>query len=222
MSFIVDEFKKKKLDKYKINIETTYIANNQILVRNTDNTKRNDDIKNGIRVKKDYYVNNKLMHTENKFDSRITYTFISEDLLKESFKCVNCGMQSDLKTFIDGCPYCGTNYNLEYTDKDLGSKYHYDLVLKSNIYRIITGIIDLIISLILSFIYIKTTSRTFNSYDITKVFIFGFILSLVLYYIFYLIDAYIVIGPIKKYKELGNSKQEEFWKSTNIDRKSVV
>lgn len=218
MAFIVDEFKKKKLDKYRINIETTYIQGNDFLVRNTDN-KKNDDITNGIRVKKDYYMNGKKVHTENNFDSRITYTFISKDLLDENFKCVNCGMSSELSTFIDGCPYCGTNYNLEYTDKDLGSKYHYDLVLKSNTYRVITGIIDLIISLILSFFYIKTTSRTFNSYDISKIFIFGFILSLLLYYIFYLIDAYFVIGPIRRYKEKENRKQEEFWKRTNIDKK---
>ena len=217
MSFIVDEVHKKQLNKYKINIETTYISENKLLVRNTNNSK-NDDIINGIRIKKDYYLKDKLEHTETKFDSRINYTFISKDLLKKNFKCVNCGMSSDLNTFIDGCPYCGTNYNLEYNQKDLGSKYHYDLVLKSNLYRIITGIVDLVISILLAFLYIKNTSRTFNSYDISKVFIYGLILSLILYYVFYLLDAYVVLGPIRRYKEIGNKKQEEFWNSTKIDK----
>lgn len=217
MSFIVDEAHKKQLNKYKINIETTYISENKLLVRNTNNSK-NDDIINGIRIKKDYYLKDKLVHTETKFDSRINYTFISKDLLEKNFKCVNCGMSSDLNTFIDGCPYCGTNYNLEYNQKDLGSKYHYDLVLKSNLYRIITGIVDLVISILLAFLYIKNTSRTFNSYDISKVFIYGLILSLILYYVFYLLDAYIVLGPIRRYKEIGNKKQEEFWNSTKIDK----
>lgn len=217
MSFIVDEVHKKQLNKYKINIETTYISENKLLVRNTNNSK-NDDIINGIRIKKDYYLKDKLVHTETKFDSRINYTFISKDLLKKNFKCVNCGMSSDLNTFIDGCPYCGTNYNLEYNQKDLGSKYHYDLVLKSNLYRMITGIVDLIISILLAFLYIKNTSRTFNSYDISKVFIYGLILSLILYYVFYLLDAYVVLGPIRRYKEIGNKKQEEFWNSTKIDK----
>ena len=217
MSFIVDEVHKKQLNKYKINIETTYISENKLLVRNTNNSK-NDDIINGIRIKKDYYLKDKLVHTETKFDSRINYTFISKNLLKKNFKCVNCGMSSDLNTFIDGCPYCGTNYNLEYNQKDLGSKYHYDLVLKSNLYRMITGIVDLIISILLAFLYIKNTSRTFNSYDISKVFIYGFILSLILYYVFYLLDAYVVLGPIRRYKEIENKKQEEFWNSTKIDK----
>ena len=217
MSFIVDEAHKKQLNKYKINIETTYISENKLLVRNTNNSK-NDDIINGIRIKKDYYLKDKLVHTETKFDSRINYTFISKDLLEKNFKCVNCGMSSDLNTFIDGCPYCGTNYNLEYDQKDLGSKYHYDLVLKSNLYRMITGIVDLVISILLAFLYIKNTSRTFNSYDISKVFIYGLILSLILYYVFYLLDAYVVLGPIRRYKEIGNKKQEEFWNSTKIDK----
>ena len=155
----------------KINIKTKYIVGNDLLERNTDNTK-NDDIKNGIRCKKEYYLNNNLTHTEDLFDSRIEYTFISKDVENKDYTCPNCGMQSKLKDFVEGCPYCHTYYNLDYTDKDLGSKYHYDQVLRSNTYRIITGIIDVIISLILSYIYIKTTSRTFNNYDISKIFIY--------------------------------------------------
>ena len=37
-------------------------------------------------------------------------------------ECKNCGMSSKLKDFVDGCPYCGTYYNIDYTDKDLGGK----------------------------------------------------------------------------------------------------
>ena len=107
----------------------------------------------------------------------------------EDYTCPNCGMQSKLKDFIDGCPYCRTYYNIDYTDKDLGSKYHYDRVLRNNSYRIITGIVDLIISIIVCFFFIKNTSRTFNAVDVSKVFIYGFILSLILYYFFYILIA---------------------------------
>ena len=125
-----------------------------------------------------------------------------------------------LKDFIDGCPYCRTYYNIDYTNKDLGSKYHYDRVLKNSSYRIITGVVDLIISLILCFFFIKTTSRTFNSVDIAKVFIYGLILSMVLYYFFYILDAYVILGPIKRYKDKQNKKQIDFWERTKIDKKS--
>ena len=218
MSLISDNDQNNKLKQYKINIKTKYIVGNKILERNTDNS-INDDIKSGIRCKKRYYVNNILSHTEKDFDSRIAYTFISKNVEDKEYTCPNCGMASRLKDFIDGCPYCKTYYNIEYTDKDLGSKYHYDRVLKSNIYRIITAFIDIIVSFILSFIFIKTTSRTFNNYDITKVFVYGIILALILYYFFYILDAYIVLGPIKKYKDRQNQKQINFWKKTNINKK---
>lgn len=219
MSFVSNNFHEKKLNKYGINIKTKYIVGNTILERNFDNS-LNDDIVSGIRCEKDYYIKNNLVHKETNFDSRIEYTFISKEMEQKDYKCPNCGMNGKIKDFISGCPYCRTTYNIDYTNKDLGSKYHYDLVLKSNLYRVITGIIDLFISIILSFIFIKTTSRTFNQIDIIKVFIYGFILSLVLYYLFYIVDAYIILKPIKIYKNKENQKQIDFWNRTKIDKKT--
>lgn len=218
MSFISEKYYKEKLLKNNINIKTQYIVGNEILERNT-NTDNNVDIKSGIICKKEYYHNDKLLHTEKDFDSRIEYSYIKGNLYDE-YKCPNCGMTSSLKDFIDGCPYCGTHYNLDYSEKDLGSKYHYDRVLKSPTYKIITAIIDLIISLILCFIFIKSTSRTFNTYDISKIFIYGSILAIILYYFFYLADAYVVLGPIKRYKDRENQKQRDFWNKTKLDKKS--
>lgn len=218
MSLLSDKYHNDKLKEYKINIKTKYIVNNKILERNTDNS-INDDIIKGIRCKKEYYLKNNLIHTEKEFDSRIEYTFISKDMENENHTCPNCGMSSLTKDFIDGCPYCRTHYNIDYIDKELGSKHHYDRVLRSNVYRIITGIVDLIISIILSYVFIKFTSRTFNNIDIAKIFIYGFILSIILYYFFYLLDAYVVLGPIKNYKDKQNKKQIDFWDRTKIDKK---
>lgn len=217
MPLISDNSQNNKLKKYGINIKTKYIVGDKILEKNTNNS-RNDNIRNGIRCQKEYYINDKLLKTESQFDSRIEYTFITIDEDK-TYKCPNCGMQANLQKFIDGCPYCGTYYNLDYTEKDLGSKYHYDRILRSNKYRIITGIIDLIFSLILADSFIRSTSRTFNAYDISKIFIYGFILSAILYYFFYVIDGYIVLGPIKKYKDNQKAVQEAFWERTKIDKK---
>lgn len=219
MPLISDTFHKKKLKTFGINIKTKYFVGNKVFERNTDDSV-NDDVISGIRCEKSYYINKKLVHKETEFDSRIEYTFISKEMENKEYVCPNCGMQSKLKTFIDGCPYCKTYYNIDYTDKDLGSKYHYDRVLRNSSYRIITGIIDLIISIILCFFFIKTTSRTFNDVDIVKVIIYGIILSMVLYYFFYILDAYIIIGPIKRYKDKQNQKQIDFWNRTKLDKKS--
>ena len=219
MALVSDSFHKKKLKDFGINIKTKYIVGNKILERNTDESV-NDDITSGIRCEKDYYLNNKLVHKETSFDSRIEYTFISKDIEDKDYECPNCGMHSKLKDFIDGCPYCKTYYNIDYTDKDLGSKYHYDRVLRNNTYRIVTGIIDLIISTIICYFFIKLTSRTFNNIDIIKIFVYGLILATILYYGFYSLDAYIVLGPIKRYKDKQNQKQIDFWNKTGIDKKS--
>lgn len=219
MAFISEQFQLDKLKKYGISIKTKYIVGNNILERNTSNG-NNDDIKNGIKCEKDYYINNKLVHTEKVFDTRMEYTFISKEEENKDYTCPNCGMNSKLKDFEDGCPYCKTYYNIDYTDKDLGSKYHYDLILKKNTYRFFTAIIDIIISIVLSYLFIKTTSRTFNNYDISKIFIYGGVLSLVLYYFFYIIDAYIILSPIKEYKKKQNQRQIEFWERTKIDKKT--
>lgn len=219
MSLISDNFHKKKLKQFGINIKTKYFVGNKIYERNTDDS-INDDITSGIRFQKDYYIGKNLVHKETVFDSRIEYTFISKEMECEEHRCPNCGMKSKVKDFVDGCPYCRTYYNIDYTDKDLGSKYHYDRVLRNSSYRIITAVIDLIISLILSFIFIKFTSRTFNEIDILKIIIYGFILSMILYYFFYLLDAYIILGPIKRYKDRQNQKQIDFWNRTKIDKKS--
>lgn len=219
MSLISDNYHEKKLQELGINIKTKYFVGNKIFERNTDGS-INDDIISGIRCEKDYYIGNKLIHKEKLFDSRIEYTFISKNMENQKHKCINCGAEGEIKNFIDGCPYCKTPYNIDYTDKDLGSKYHYDCILKNNMYRIVIGIIDLIISIILSFIFVKATSRTFNIIDISKIFVYGIILSIILYYFFYTLDAYIILGPIKRYKAKQNQKQIEFWNKTKIDKKT--
>lgn len=45
-----------------------------------------------------------------------------------------------------------------------------------------------------------------------------FIHSLCLSYLFYLCDAYVVLWPVKKYKEYKNRLQQDFWKRTGIDK----
>lgn len=219
MPLVTDKSHIKKLKDNNINIITYYIVGNQILKRNTNNS-INDDIKNGIRCKKEYYINNTLAHTEKSFDTRMEYSFVSSSNLNGEHKCPNCGMKGLVRDFLEGCPYCRTTYNIDYTDKELGNKYHYDQVLRNKTYRLITGIVDLVISIILSFIFITLTSRTFNSYDIAKIFIYGLILSLILYYFFYLLDAYVILSPIKRYKERENKKQKEFWERTKLNKKN--
>lgn len=219
MALISDVFHRKKLENNNINIETKYIVGRDILIRNTNNN-YNDDIIDGIRCEKNYYLNGNLLHKERIFDSRIHYTFITGMDLNKEYRCQNCGVLSTIKDSSTGCAYCGTYYNIDYTDKDLGGKHQYDLVVRSSKYRVITAIIDIIISFLLAYIIVINTSNTFNIYDICNLFIYGLFCSVILYYFFYLFDGYIILWPIKYYKHKQNNKQKEFWKRTKLDKKA--
>ena len=218
MAYVSEDFHVKRLNENGINIKTKFIVDGTIKERNS-NGKNNEGFSKGIVCKKEYYVNNVLKHIENKFDSRIEYSYVTGQDLDKDYKCPNCGMEGKVKDFADGCPYCNTHYNIDYTDKDLGSKFHYDRVLRNTTYRIVVGVVDYIISFIICLIWIKSTSRTFNVVDVSKVFIYALILATILYYFFYLVDAYIILGPIKRYKDKINNKQREFWKNSNLDQK---
>lgn len=221
MTLITERLHSKRLNKYKINIKTIYKDDNERLERNSDNS-HNDNITNGIILEKDYYKDKKLLLKTYNFDPRLSYSFVFNSSDKK-IKCPNCGYIDRAKQFNDGCPYCKTYYNMDYSNKDLGAKYHYDQVVNSNLYTKITFIIDIIFSVILMYFYIKISSRTFNIYDIAKVFIIGGILGVALYYVFYIVDAMIITLPVKLYKESQNRKQIIFWDRMNslgIDKKT--
>ena len=112
MSFISDDFHAKRLKENAINIKYKYIVGNDILERNSDNS-HNDDVNKGILCSKEYYVDGSLKHKEKAFDTRIEYSYISKEEEDRSYRCPNCGMDGQLKDFLDVCPYCGTHYNIE-------------------------------------------------------------------------------------------------------------
>ena len=219
MALVTDEIWLKKLKNNNIDIETTYLVNKNLITKK-NNDYSNDDIIDGIIYAKKYYLNNNLVKKEDKFDPRIKYSFLSKNMLSEEYTCVNCGMRSKKEDFINGCPYCRTVYNIDYEDKNIGNKYFYDYVIHNNIYRLITLIIDIVLSFFLCYLIIKSTSRTFNNYDIYKIVIYGIIASFVFYYFFYIIDAYIILLPIKLYKTNENEKRKLFWEETNLNKKT--
>lgn len=218
MALLTENYQQSKLTKENINIKTHYKVKDQILETNTDSSK-NDDIIEGIILDKEYYKDNRLLYTVKSFDPRITYSFINHKDNKQ-INCINCGMSGTIEDFVNGCPYCGTNYNIDYKDKELGNKYHYDTILNSTSYKIITLLLTIILSFLIVFFYIYMTSRTFNIFDISKIIIGTILVSAISYYLFYFIDGYIILLPIKIYKNKKNKEQKEFWINSKIDQKT--
>lgn len=211
MSIVSENYHENRLKEKGINIKTKYQQNSQILERNTDVNTTNEDVKNGIILNKTYIKNGKVLLVEKEFNPRILYTFLITNDLSKEVKCPNCGYIAKAKEFISGCPYCRTHYNIDYSDKNLGSRYHYDRIINNNIYLVLTFVLDLICSMLISFAYFINTGRTFTIFDIVKALGLGGILALLLYYIFYIADAYIITLPVKIIKDAENKKKAKFW-----------
>ena len=206
---ITEKKHEERLNKFGINIKTKYKSFDKVLERNSDGSK-NDNIPEGVRIKKDYYYKGQVIHKETLFDSRIIYQFVFNHSGTEQ-KCPNCGSVGTIEEFSNGCPYCGTHYNLDYDNKELGSKHYYDSTLKSRGYVVKTLVIDFIISFIVSLLFILQTSRTFTIFDMSKVLIGTLLIGAILFYIFYYLDAAVVFSFIKNKKEKINREQIEFW-----------
>ena len=204
---VIEEAHNKRLKDFELNIKTKYLVDHTILERNTDNSK-NDNINQGIILEKEYYKG-VCLKKENIFDSRILYTYEFNE--PKEIKCSNCGAISSVDNDDDHCPYCGTSFNIEYTNKELGSKYFYDLVVKDKSYIIKTFVIDFIVSFILVAIYIINTSRTFYFFDKLKIGIGSLLLCLILFFVFYYVDAIILLPGLKRKKEAQNQRQRDFW-----------
>ncbi len=211
MSLVTEKQHVQRLKKQGITVKTKYKTDGGIIENSEDEI---NDIENAIKLEKSYYKDGYLIGKLHGFDSRIEYTKIKPK--EKQFKCPNCGMKVD--KYENGCPYCRTTFNIDYTEKRLNDKSHYDYILHSSKYIITTLLMDILVSFILVFIYIKATSRTFNEYDISKIIVFTVLLSSALYYAFYLLDSYILFGWIKRYKEKQNQKSITFWKNTDIDK----
>lgn len=219
MAIISEKYHKSRLNRFNINIKTKFY-DGHIIKENNTNEIINKDIKNAVILSKVYEKNEKVLHIQKEFNPGITYTYIIEDSLKKNECCPNCGYTGQNSDFVDGCPYCGTYYNIDYTDKKYGSKYNYNLILKNNLYLIYTFIIDMLCCLILSYMYIISTGRTFTIFDNLKAIGFGIILAFILYFPFYYFDALVILLPIKIKKKIENQKQIKFW--NEMEKKGIV
>ena len=209
MAKITEKFHIKRLNEKGISIQTTYFNDGNKYIKTTDNS-INDSFDSGVRINKKYFVDGKIKYQIVAFDSRINYSFINSSDDNKEFNCPNCGAYNKVKEG-NGCPYCGTDYNLDYDTKRLGSKLTYDTIVESIGYKIFVLITVIIASLLLVGIYRINVGRTFNQFDVLKISLYGIIIAVILYAIFYYVDALIVLEPLKRMKEKSNQKQIDFW-----------
>ena len=133
-----------RLNSKNIVIEEIYKNDNdEILVRSTDGL-RNDTIINCKRIEKRYFHNAKGIYIQKNFDKDATYTYYMGRKDDTNIKCPNCGYRGKKVEFFDGCPYCGTNTNIDYKIKEVGVIGKYKEMLNNKKYQLIIFIFALI------------------------------------------------------------------------------
>ena len=66
------------------------------------------------KYEKEYYLGEDKIFVEKKFDSDTKYTYFNS-VTKNTIECPNCGYIGKTKEFTDGCPYCDTDFYVEFT-----------------------------------------------------------------------------------------------------------
>lgn len=114
MKNIIEKLHLKRLEDNGIVIEEIFknVKENTIYIRTSDG-KECDAFTKCPKIEKNYYKDGKLLYRETDFDNGIKYSYTSTKNSIE--KCSECGYEASSKEFFDGCPYCGSQFNVEYT-----------------------------------------------------------------------------------------------------------
>lgn len=224
MARISDFSQMKKLDRLGINIRTLYLDGEGTAERNTDGS-RNDNVASGIRLKKFYFLKGRLVHETDRFDSRIKYRYMVEGEDGEHFVCPNCAAPAEENSLEEGCPYCGTFFNIDYDDKLAGAKVHYDMLVSSLPYRLSVSLLALAGAGFLLWLYVRLTGRALDLFDRLKISAFGLIAWGLLYFLFYWLEAKILLPPLLAAKERKNWEEKRFLsrlEEQGISQKSFI
>ena len=111
----------KRLNRLGLRILTTFWDNGSIRQRSSDHSVQ-DDIADGVIMNKQYFRGERLLHTEKEFNPLLKYSFVIQDQMKKETTCPNCGKTGETIEFGDGCPYCGTYYNIGYSERKNAGK----------------------------------------------------------------------------------------------------
>lgn len=115
MKTITEKKHIQRLNEKEIVIENVFLRKEKELIRRTDG-KILDEVFNATLIRKNYFFKGKCVYTETDFEKISNYTFANYDS-KEPVRCPNCGNDGIIGEFYEGCPYCGTNFNIDYNYK---------------------------------------------------------------------------------------------------------
>lgn len=78
---------------------------------------RVDDVRNLPKYEVIYFKDGKKIYKIKRFDKKLLYTFVSNSNSNKKIVCTNCGNSGKEYEFVNGCPSCGSVFNMDYIHK---------------------------------------------------------------------------------------------------------
>lgn len=200
MALVSDRPQAKRLKQYGVDIQTDFWDEHAVRVRKTDGT-RHDDVQNGVILTKKYFRSGRPVRKETVFHPMMMYTYIANGELTRRIACPNCGREGTVADFTEGCPFCDTHYNVEYTARQAGGKFHGDANIRDIRFYVLALLLALAVCLPASLLIVRATGRTFGTFDVLKALLFGLLAALLVFFIFYVLKAFVLTPrAVEKYE----------------------
>ena len=209
MAIVSDSPQARRLAKLGVTIRTECWDGGALRLRSTDGA-AHDDVTGGIILNKKYYRGGKLLRREDAFNPMMMYTYVANGELAREMTCPNCGRPGRVADFVDGCPYCGTAYNVEYTARQAGGKFHGDKDVRDRRYYWLALAACLAVCLPVSLAFFRATGRTFGTFDVLKALFYGTLVALAAFYAFYVAKAFVLTRRAEEKYERQNRLIKRF------------
>ena len=172
-----------------------------------------DIVNDGYKLRKEFYLKDKLVFTQTDYDKKVKYNLLLKKVNKK-VECPNCGYQGPLEEFFDGCKYCGTDFNTNLTNNNVGLTY-YIKMLSTKKFLLMVVLIAAILSMIFSFLTTEVDDV------ITKIF-YGIVGIVPFWFISYILCLIVCLPYMVKGLTNNQFKVSKEITSGNIDIKKIV
>ena len=180
MAYFTQKDREARLEKHGVTILTEYSDGGAVRRRSSDH-KAEDDVDRGVILDKQYFRGAQKLLQETEFNPGILYSFRFPRLEDGRIRCPNCGAVEEEAKFSFGCPYCGTFYNLEYKQKNLGTREHSDYAVKDKKTGLLPVLVCFAPCIALMLLVFYAVSRTHTVFDLIKGLAIGLLLGAAAY-----------------------------------------
>ena len=220
MTVVSEKPHQHRLDRSDVVIETDFWDERRVKTRRTD-AADNQDIFSGVIMSKRYYLRGQMKHTERTFSPLIQYSFVMRHTPDEQFTCPNCGHPGIAADPADSCPFCGTYYNVVYANRQDAGKFSGEKKAKALSGYAIPFVIILALCMGIAAVTVYFTSRTFGLFDVLKGLIFGGVAGLTLFFVYYSINAFVIVRKAEQ-EYIRQTKEIERFRADLMDREITL